>query len=114
MTTFKVYQLAFDAADCLADAPVRPVDILDDCDEMDFYRETGNCFPLLHAIFKYGQNEFQPRETYSVSVGDVVEIDGNHWVVRPTGFKQLPPESLQDLLDTDCHSRCLGRLEPRS
>lgn len=51
---------------------------------------------LLESIFKYGQNEFQPRNCRSVSVGDIIVIRMNgedtvdcFYLVEPTGFRMI-------------------------
>lgn len=44
---------------------------------------------LLEAVMRYGQNDLQPQQIPSVSVGDVVRIDGRRFLVSPVGFKEL-------------------------
>lgn len=44
---------------------------------------------LLELVFKYGQNDFQPQNIYSVSVGDIAVINGKYWMVMGTGWKEL-------------------------
>ncbi len=45
---------------------------------------------LLDAVFYWGQNDFQTcGSCYSVSVGDVVWLDGEKWLVKGFGFKKL-------------------------
>lgn len=46
-------------------------------------------YTLLDWIFKFGQNDFQPRSLPSVSVGDVVRLDGKRFRVENCGFKEL-------------------------
>ena len=50
----------------------------------------------LGLAFKYGQNDFQPRKTYSVSVGDVVDLGplGLH-LVKSIGFRQIGGNELE-------------------
>jgi hypothetical protein len=43
----------------------------------------------LGFIFEYGQEDFQPRGLPSVSVGDVIRLDGFRWAVMPSLFKLL-------------------------
>lgn len=44
----------------------------------------------LELVFKYGQNDFQPQDIHSVSVGDVVEyFRHRYWMVMGTGWKKL-------------------------
>lgn len=50
---------------------------------------------ILHAVYKYGQNEIQPiPKTCSVSIGDVIEWNGKHHIVRPIGFSLLTDDEL--------------------
>ena len=53
----------------------------------------------LELIFKYGQNEFQQvnPSRYSVSVGDVIEMDGKFFVVAGFGFFEISQESFDKL-----------------
>lgn len=45
---------------------------------------------ILDAVFYWGQNDFQPsNEHYSVSVGDVIWLNGGYWMVKGIGFKKL-------------------------
>jgi hypothetical protein len=44
---------------------------------------------VLELVFKYGQNDFQPQQMTSVSVGDVVRYDGRRFEVYSTGFKEV-------------------------
>jgi len=43
---------------------------------------------ILEHVFKYGQNDFQPKNQRSVSVGDVVRLYGKRWEVDMFGFKE--------------------------
>jgi len=45
----------------------------------------------LQLAFYYGQNDFQPKRSRSVSVGDVIELpDGSLHKVLGAGFESLP------------------------
>jgi hypothetical protein len=44
---------------------------------------------LLDEVFKFGQNDFQPQPMPSVSVGDVIRIGDERWLVEPVGFSRL-------------------------
>ncbi len=44
---------------------------------------------LLGMTFQYGQNDFQPQQIPSVSVGDVIRLNGKRYAVLPVGFKQI-------------------------
>jgi hypothetical protein len=71
----------------LDDAP-RPIDIPDECVTLK---------DRLNAGFKFGQNDFQPRDGfYSVSVGDVLEIEECYYIVRACGFDELTPEEFSE------------------
>lgn len=47
---------------------------------------------LLDLVYKYGQNDFQPKQCPSVSVGDVIEIGDGLFVVCAAGFHRFTPE----------------------
>src|SRR5262249_14980762 len=84
---YRVYMLAF------CDGDVREVDIPDA--ELPAAGAPGADHATLDLIFKYGQNDFQPRPLPSVSVGDVVELpDGRLYVVKPFGFQLMTPAAL--------------------
>lgn len=45
---------------------------------------------VLSLIFEKGQNDFQPvRGSCSVSMGDVIDLDGELWVVQSLGFMRM-------------------------
>lgn len=44
---------------------------------------------ILELVFRYGQNDFQPKQMSSVSVGDVVRLNGKRYRVEPMGFATL-------------------------
>jgi len=43
----------------------------------------------LELVFRFGQNDFQPRPMCSVSVGDVIILDGEMFMVMGGGFKKI-------------------------
>jgi hypothetical protein len=62
---------------------------------------------VLELVFKFGQNDFQPQQCCSVSVGDVVELpheeeceedtfpadwEPGYWMVSGVGFTKITPE----------------------
>lgn len=49
-------------------------------------------FANLEQIFYYGQNEIQPLPMPSVSVGDVITLDGFRYRVDVIGFNPLVGE----------------------
>jgi len=44
----------------------------------------------LELVFRYGQNDFQPQNHPSVSVGDVVRLEGQRFAVAVCGFEPAP------------------------
>lgn len=44
---------------------------------------------LLEMVFHFGQNDFQPLPIPSVSVGDVVLLNGARFLCRMSGWKEL-------------------------
>ena len=61
---------------------------------------------VLDAVFMYGQNDFQPIEmTCSVSVGDVIELDGDLFIVMDMGFKEMTREELEEYKAIDQDDR---------
>ena len=44
---------------------------------------------ILELIFYWGQNDFQSQQCHSVSVGDVIELDGKFFLVSGVGFQEL-------------------------
>jgi len=51
---------------------------------------------VLEAIYKWGQNEYQPEEYPSVSPGDVIHYGGHAWMVADVGFIKLTQNELTD------------------
>lgn len=51
---------------------------------------------ILEKVFYYGQNEFaiglEKNTTYSVSVGDVVELDGRLFICKNEGWGRITEE----------------------
>jgi len=43
----------------------------------------------LNLIFQYGQNDFQPQQHPSVSVGDVIRFGNRKVLVAPIGFENI-------------------------
>jgi hypothetical protein len=43
----------------------------------------------LETIYFFGQNDFQPRELPSVSMGDVIRYKEERWLVLGSGFRKL-------------------------
>lgn len=65
---------------------------------------------LLQLVFTYGQNDIQPRPFYSVSVGDVIEIDSEYEMIMGSGFKKLSKDEFDALVPpTSMYAYQLGR-----
>lgn len=52
---------------------------------------------ILNLTFHYGQNEIQPQKMPSVSAGDIIELLGRYYDVRPTGFQEISHEKFEKL-----------------
>jgi hypothetical protein len=50
---------------------------------------THNYIGDLDTIFKWGQNDFQPMELPSVSMGDVIRYYGERYLILSVGFRKL-------------------------
>jgi len=50
----------------------------------------------LERIFHNGQNDFQPQQHPSVSVGDVVHYGGRTFLVAGMGFEEISLEKLKE------------------
>ncbi len=58
--------------------------------ESPFWRELTT-EQRLDQIFYYGQNDFQPVANHcSVSVGDIIRLEGKRYRVDPVGFTEIP------------------------
>lgn len=44
---------------------------------------------ILNETFAYGQNDFQPQQMPSLSVGDVIELNGEYHLIMSVGFKKI-------------------------
>ena len=76
-TPFNVRMMAFGRTD----DEVRVVDVPN-----DRLAEATDDEGKLGLVFELGQNDFQPKQHPSVSVGDVIELNGKLWLVKPVGF----------------------------
>lgn len=74
MEVFEVEMRAF------RNGEIREVEVENPADDID---------SLLEQIFKYGQNDFQPKAFPSVSMGDVIRIDGTRYRVGMFGFEEV-------------------------
>ncbi len=59
---------------------------------------------LLDAVFVNGQNEVQPLQRISVSVGDVICHNGL-WRVDSAGFSPMTDEEFEDYMKLDRRER---------
>lgn len=44
---------------------------------------------ILENVFRFGQNDFQPKQQRSVSVGDVIRLFDMKYEVDTIGFKKI-------------------------
>lgn len=60
--------------------------------EVEVGVEAGNSNTkhLLGLIYRWGQNEVQPKDQPSVSVGDVIRLRRRRYLILPVGYKHLP------------------------
>ena len=54
--------------------------------------ESNELNDILNEVFHYGQNDFQPQNSPSVSVGDVILFNDERHVVKGFGFEKLTDE----------------------
>ena len=76
--TIKVEQLAF------TDGNFRTVEIPANI-TMNFPQNED----VLEAVFHYGQNHIQPKQTPSVSCGDVIHYEGEQYLIVSVGFSRI-------------------------
>ena len=50
---------------------------------------TSNVMEVLEKIFYYGQNDFQPKQSPSVSVGDVAVVNDKYYLCESFGWKEI-------------------------
>lgn len=50
---------------------------------------TSDVDQMLELVFHYGQNDFQPKNHPSVSVGDVVRLNNERYAVAGLGFRKV-------------------------
>jgi len=54
-------------------------------------------FDVLEEVFRCGQNDVQPQQMPSVSVGDVAEIGGRYFMVLGMGWKEISKDEFDAL-----------------
>ena len=79
---------------------IRPINVLDK-------EWVGTIEEKLERVFYYGQNDFQPRPYPSLSVGDVVKVEGRNFLVKSLGFGELTEEELAKWVATPQRERGL-------
>jgi len=78
----RVHMLAFGKP-----GEIREVEIPSDC---------KNTEDLLLDVYHFGQNDFQPQQHPSVSVGDVIEYNGELHMVAVVGFRKMSQAEIKD------------------
>jgi len=61
------------------------------------YEAANSIHDILELTYHYGQNDFQPKPIYSVSVGDVAEHNGHYYMVMGDGFEEISKEEFDNL-----------------
>lgn len=61
--------------------------------EIPVTEKWGSDSELLGLVFKWGQNDFQPKPMPSVSVGDAICLPGGKYRVLMAGFGKIVGES---------------------
>jgi hypothetical protein len=79
---------------------------------VDVESPSANVERLLEQVFEMGQNDFQPQEHPSVSVGDVIDLHpvNRQYLVRAAGFKELTLPELTQYRATPRLDRMLSAL----
>ena len=97
-TTFKAHMLAFE--DEMPDGSVKirevqvPTTHLRDIWQHD-----------LEQVWQWGQNDFQPQQCCSLSVGDVVEYDDKLYVAASFGWREISQDDYATLVKMDRRDR---------
>ena len=88
---FKVRMMAF-----MTEVGQDPVIRIVSVPEADVER-AGNITNLLNTIYHNGQNDFQRQpDRCSVSVGDVIEIEDQLFIVKNLGFSKMSQEKFEE------------------
>lgn len=66
--------------------------------DYEFTEADGIPEQILELVFEYGQNEFQPQEIASVSVGDVANLDGVYYMCAPMGWDKISKDEFDKLV----------------
>ena len=79
--------------------------------EVDIPQNEVTSTNILDLVFKYGQNDFQPQKCPSVSVGDIIELGNDLFVVCPFGFHKVTNEEYTKFLMLDRRDRSFATYE---
>ena len=52
---------------------------------------------ILALVFRFGQNDFQPKHCYSVSVGDVAQLGNRYFMCMFVGWNELSKVEFEGL-----------------
>jgi hypothetical protein len=81
---FKVHMLTFGNPEEFRIVDVPPKELLNKTEK-----------EVLELIFQYGQNDFQPQDHPSVSVGDVIEYYNKYFAVSGVGFAEISEQEFE-------------------
>ena len=105
INSFKVHMVANDHGESIrmVSIPQPSVRFIDELEEGTKLRQART----LEMVFYYGQNDMIPVEgTCSVSMGDVIELDGGKFfVVQSMGFQEMTTEELEEYKTIDENDR---------
>ena len=66
----------------------------------------GDVHDDLERIFYWGQNDFQPiKDRCSVSSGDVIDYNGQLYLILMAGFRKLSAEQFEHYKSVDRHAK---------
>jgi hypothetical protein len=61
--------------------------------------QAGQIQAILNNVFRFGQNDAQPLPFRSVSVGDVISLEGCLFIVENVGFRQIDRAEYQAIFN---------------
>lgn len=93
MPTYRVFMTAFGKP-----GEIRMVDINE--------RPQPTTDTILNDVYYHGQNDVQPKQHPSVSMGDIIEIPVDdtiklYYLVKSTGFHQMTTTDIIEFMHTD-------------
>lgn len=91
---FKVRMLAFENL-----GTIREVEVPDS--ELQGLPTIG----VLEKVYHYGQNDVQPQECCSVSMGDVAEVNGKLYICQSAGWAKISTEDFNEYASLDRRAR---------